>query len=314
MREKVEISSGTHDETQVNDDFFYNVFFTSSPVNTRIPFARKVGQRTLGYVELPVELIDMIFFHMDDPWTAFNFAACNTQLMVIGEKRIHELMGVPDWRGDRIMIVGDYTQEQDLPEGLDLGDDYKSFCKWKHGRRHEEGEDEDIGDEDEDENVKTSIYEWACEEFSDTRAGYFREEERCFTRDIDEFSPQWSIAWNLGKPDALETAPDVLWNLTKKVYVLRQSIPEKYLAKWGKHKNHEILGRILFSRIHWSSDPTSTACEESKMMHRGIWAGDRFEITGKDALKKRLEEDGDVWKDVTKEIAEHELGEHVWVY
>jgi hypothetical protein len=58
------------------------------------------------------------------------------------------------------------------------------------------------------------------------------------------------------------------------------------------------FGRVVLSRICWSSEPdTRIDCEG---VHRGVWAGHRFDITIADKLEKE-NEDGQ-WKDVTVDV------------
>lgn len=66
----------------------------------------------------------------------------------------------------------------------------------------------------------------------------------------------------------------ILRNLTKKQYV-------------RDDPTSTTLGTVLLARICWSSDPSRSMAYEGHDLTRGVWAGDRFDITTLD----RLEED-----------------------
>lgn len=55
------------------------------------------------------------------------------------------------------------------------------------------------------------------------------------------------------------------------------------------------MGWILLLHIIWT---------KSNLVNRGKWVGGRFELTGKDVLQTRLEEDGRKWKDVSRKAVQ----------
>lgn len=85
----------------------------------------------------------------------------------------------------------------------------------------------------------------------------------------------------------------ILRNLSKKVYIRQSAIPVR-------------LGDALLTQICWSSDRSISMCYE-KDLHRGAWAGDRFDIrylrTHEAEVRKNEGGTGD-WKDVSKQIAD----------
>ncbi|KAG8988825.1 hypothetical protein FRB94_000382 [Tulasnella sp. JGI-2019a] len=86
--------------------------------------------------------------------------------------------------------------------------------------------------------------------------------------------------------EPLEAA--VLCNLSKREYVRQQAVEAHGCAGFGA---------FLLSRICWSSDSSVSMAYEGDI-HRGIWAGDRFEITTIDALRG-----GETnWKDISDEM------------
>jgi hypothetical protein len=113
------------------------------------------------------------------------------------------------------------------------------------------------------------------------------------------------------KVDALirVVSPDpetrVLRNISRRQYVSRSALTklrESSPKNW--HLESVDLGHIVCSRICWSSDG-SVAMSYDEDIHRGIWAGDRFDITSADALEETDENGQSVeWKDVSEEVME----------
>lgn len=95
--------------------------------------------------------------------------------------------------------------------------------------------------------------------------------------------------------------PDVLWNLSKKVYVRKDAALD---ALEGEELNDTevcgMMGNILQTQILWSSHDLTPIPED--VVDRGKWAGDRFELTDESVLTLRLRKDKDVWKDVSEEV------------
>ncbi|KAG8991158.1 hypothetical protein FRB94_012703, partial [Tulasnella sp. JGI-2019a] len=80
----------------------------------------------------------------------------------------------------------------------------------------------------------------------------------------------------------------VLCNLSKREYLRQETI---------KAHGRAGFGTFLLARICWSWDP-SVSMKYTGGIHRGIWAGDRFEITTIDAMKGGVTN----WKDVSEEM------------
>lgn len=56
------------------------------------------------------------------------------------------------------------------------------------------------------------------------------------------------------------------------------------------------------THLRWSSDPSISMCYDGGIW-RGVWAGDRFDITTPDVLEKEDENEQQVaWKDVSDEV------------
>lgn len=95
----------------------------------------------------------------------------------------------------------------------------------------------------------------------------------------------------------------VLCNLTKREFIRESTV-------WAHGAEKPIgFGEFLLARICWSSDP-SCAMSYKGHIHRGVWAGDRFEITTMDRMKTGEGEWKDVGDQAGKETADIGDSEH----
>jgi hypothetical protein len=91
---------------------------------------------------------------------------------------------------------------------------------------------------------------------------------------------------------------DILRNISKRQYVRRRAL-RKMTCPTHWQWDTVDLGHVVMSRICWSSD-SSVAMSYKGDIHRGVWAGDRFDITSADALDEKDENGQEVeWTDVT---------------
>lgn len=265
----------------------------------RVPSKEKIGQHDLGIFDLPCEVIDMIFSEISDARTAFSLAATNTQLMIIGERRIHRLMGLPHWIGDRIICVGDLTSGSGLPEGVVLGDGYEDFLD----AEYESDSDSDCSSH----FVNRSLLHWAFTFRSPATKHWSKSKQRLYRDEIPYEELRWfyppsalqRIADELSVP-VKELEVDIVWNLTKQVYFRREAIPKDLPDVLQGNDDFHMMGTILILQTLWSSNTGWNAC--GRNIAWGKWAGDRFEVSKKDVLDSRLQEEGSDWKDVSEEV------------
>ncbi|KAI0925219.1 hypothetical protein AcW1_007084 [Taiwanofungus camphoratus] len=76
------------------------------------------AQSALGALELPPELLYVIFDQVDTLCDAASLCLANTLLFAIGQRRVHELMVANSWAGDRVICLGEYMCTRSLPRGL----------------------------------------------------------------------------------------------------------------------------------------------------------------------------------------------------
>lgn len=248
----------------------------------------------------------MIFSEIDELGDVFSLAVTNTRLMILSERRLRELMTIPNWRGDRIICIGDGTEDADLPQGL-MTQDCKDFLRDVPNLPEPGEDDHDYG------WTPTNFVGWA----SSSRSGFhefnskFLDKQRyalaknvVFRRRLPYDDSYWVYHEFISKLTSSERvfrAPDVLWNLSQKAYVRREVALKVFEGiKLRDGSVCAVMGNILHLLICWSTyDATNIPFEG---LHRGEWAGDRFEFTDASVLRLRLQQEGDEWKDVSDEV------------
>lgn len=110
----------------------------------RINYKQQYDPRSLGLlVKLPAEIIGMIFSEFEDVEDIVYLACTNTRLMILGEKHLREFMYCPSWEGDRIICVGDYAVNDDLPEAV-ISQEYLNSISGRCKEGEEEREEADL--------------------------------------------------------------------------------------------------------------------------------------------------------------------------
>ena len=163
------------------------------------------------------------------------------------------------WAGDRIICAGDYSSPGDLPDGL--------FT--------------------EDEMTAHKL---------DDRVLYF-------------IASNWSkCPSQVPEPESLPLtnkssgAKRVLRNLTKNQYIKEEAIKVAALESTeGRYDGAEPVGfgQVVLSRICWSTDYYGLHRTYSGNIHKGSWAGNRFDI----ATVDMVEFEGSQWVDVSDEVS-----------
>ena len=238
---------------------------------------------------MPVEIHQLIFDMLEEFADVLCLALTNEQMFRSGEKRILATSkeSAP-WAGHRLICVGDCVENEDIPHGLLTPE-----------------EQEELNQKDEyDPNCTLSIYSLARNRFQHIE----KKQPLHLYSFFDKFRVHGDLfEWRIGRDvfediaiwlddkSSIDTAkPDdydhqlILRNLTKKQYVRDNS-------------TSTALGTVLLARICWSSNPSCAMAYDEHELTRGVWAGDRFDITTLDRLEDDERTPG-LWTDVSKEV------------
>ncbi|KAJ7648549.1 hypothetical protein B0H17DRAFT_1215555 [Mycena rosella] len=213
--------------------------------SARLPKAAPRSFDKVALVNLPVETIQEIYSQIVSPADVICLSIACQFLWEIGRRQIYRRISAIVaclrvdywWAGDRIVCIGDYLWNEDIPEGLLTAEEKSEFT----GTKIEDGED-----------CTLSSYP----DFAKPGAGFSRHIYVCKSA---------LIALGARTEDNM---PDV-----------------QYVG----------LGHVVLSLICLSSEASSAGMDDGNI-HRGVWAGDRFDIVADEWLEAM---DGDdTWTDV----------------
>jgi hypothetical protein len=234
------------------------------------------SQASTCFPKISPEIVAAIFDEIEDASDCFCLALTSQRCWLIGQPcmKAFALQHATMWAGDQIICTGDYLEPDDLPECLSSLK-YEKFVRnvQKRGR-----ELSVLSDHDPVSRVQSMICGWHHVPPQDRR--------------------------RLLSPIRISYRnPEILRNISKRQYVRRSDFLEMCKAcpeDW--RMSYVDLGHVVVSRFCWSSDPSASMAYQGDI-HRGVWAGDRFDITSADAIEERDENGQQVeWTDVTGEV------------
>ena len=271
-----------------------------------------------GLLHLPNELLLTIFEELEDPCDVACLCISNKLLLAIGLRKLHRALAARSWAGDRVILLGDGTSMNDLPESI-LADGGSRLFGCIDARRPEgEDSDDDGGDSISDYSTRQDcLYDSACAQYTEVHyllhevnvPDYYARLERMWRNRRDEglFKAVMETKY---KDSAYE--PKVLCNLSKRQYVREEPLQKlsKELSKNATPMDEDLLRvdlyKVLTIRTLWSTWGESgyTSPARYPNVHRGVWAGDRFEVMPVESFKLpngRWPPQRE-WKDVTREV------------
>ncbi|KAJ7058814.1 hypothetical protein C8F01DRAFT_282863 [Mycena amicta] len=263
------------------------------PVHYRLRLAQTALASHSDLTDFPTELVDEVFRYLDDIEDVLVLSMTCQLLWSIGRRHIYAAMNQKaqnyTWADDRLMVVGDYLYNHDIPEGL-LADEERS---------------ELLGRSPEYEGHEPTLYNYPYSDTYDPRScgeDFFK----YLGSRLEEFDPDKRVFRTLVtcKPSLVPSLQEslVLRNLTKSEYVVGRNL--RPLRKLDEALAGVSLGDLVYSRICWSSD-ASVSMSYDGGIHQGVWAGDRFDLVSEEWLKEldttSDSEEGKRWVDVSKD-------------
>jgi hypothetical protein len=222
-----------------------------------------------------------IFDAIQDDGDCFALALTNKRCWLIGQPRMKAFIceNQNSWAGDRIVCIDDYVQFRDLPSGFLSSEEEEALKKFMGV----------------DEGYPVQYAAGPLQHYCNT--------------DLSSHQPVWSLYnhQQIPYPDrsilcdnirVTYRQADVLRNITKRQYVRRESFINTMRTYPEEQDTEEMdIGLVVLARIRWLTE------EAAYGVHRGVWAGDRFDITSLDALDEKDESGEKVeWTDVTEEV------------
>ncbi|KAJ7092940.1 hypothetical protein B0H15DRAFT_833021 [Mycena belliarum] len=257
-------------------------------------------------LRLPTELLHAIFELLVDIVDAICLGLTCQTLWNIGrrrmEKEMQELATLLSWAGDRLICVGDYLEDGDMPPGLLTADEEAEFLDpltdafWHR--------------DDEVAVASTKVPSLHRLNAIGRMMWTPHRASRCITLGDFEVAEQLfdQCAWNIQHLTRNKQLR-VLRNLSR-----RQVVFEADLFELRKQPN---MGECWFTnlvlmKICWSSDYTANIRgQEYLKIHRGDWAGDRFDIvTEPDFIRECAGPGEEEWTNVGNELLKE--AEELW--
>ena len=238
----------------------------------------------------------------------------------MGEGHIHPFAKawVEASAGHRIIVVGDYCRPGDLPSGIELTPSEKALLTIEHSDDNDDADNSHARS-----SAPQSSYEFVSRPnvfrrfYEGTRAS---NPEDLISMEVfkrlksvhyyGEFHAEYltsSTALPRLFPDRPRVPPDdtglVLRNLSRRTYVTGSAVlrfNEEHESAPGLYPpGHVRLADTVMARVCWSSDD-SIAMPYEGPLHRGVWAGNRFDIV--DERTFEMEQKGSSWTDVSDEV------------
>lgn len=200
--------------------------------------------------------------------------------------------------GSRIICLGDLVKIDDLPDTI-TSQERKEMQMWQITQAK-----------------PRNFYSYAHETFPRTDSALFaawRYVTKRWVRYCEEDVRMTEGLWYDALKDILKLdEPDqgslVLCNLTKQEYVDGAEATRIVKREGFSSDTQSLLGNILRCRICWSSTDSRSMAFNSSGIRRGVWAGDRFEVTTMDRFVALIGETQQVWKDATQDGANEVMG------
>ncbi|KAK7019291.1 hypothetical protein R3P38DRAFT_2632538 [Favolaschia claudopus] len=267
-------------------------------IKLRLPQRAVQRSDTLSLINLPVELICEVFSYLRKFDHVLCLATTCQAFWEIGRSTLyHRVMEIfmpcrPNWVGCRIICVGDYLKNEDIPENLLTPSQRDKFIAHRDRR---DSEEEPTLYNYPYRQVTSSLFSLVC-----PLARFF---ERCGWDKIH-------IIHHLLHEPPLPPPPSswpILRNLSRRIYVRYEALLDLKEA-YEPHKNifaDVYFGEVLVTRICLSSDPSTSTPYEGPL-HRGDWVGDRFDVV---YISEEELDDG-TWSDVSSEVLK--VVEDIW--
>jgi hypothetical protein len=242
---------------------------------------------------MPIDTHLLIFDMLEEFADVLCLALSCERMFRSGEKRILATSkeNVP-WARHRLICVGNYLENEDIPHGLLTSEEQEELNQREDDSNYPEG-------------LELTIYCLARNRFPVVEKkrplhpasfhDQFRTRGNIFITRINYNVFKDIVKWlDIDKSKPKGDSELILRNFTKKQYVRDNS-------------TSTALGTVLLARICWSSDPSCAMAYDGHELTRGVWAGDRFDITTLDQLEKGTT---GVWTDVSKEVDDEMAG--IW--
>ncbi|CAL1697005.1 unnamed protein product [Somion occarium] len=283
-------------------------------------------RNTLGRLELfPDEVLLCIFDHIHKQEDVASLSLTSRYVYNIGYEVLQRryMTDTASWAGCRLVCIGYYAEFNDLPPGVFTSqelDEMKDRRRetWNPKSRKVFTLQDSLLNRPK-RPMTTRMGPGISLDAYDHLSMTF-----CGAQTDLEYQKELKLARTglpyLGRPQPTYASdyPWLLCNLSKLQFIRLDAITRLHGRKLDPDKGPFQPGRcsfgrgfsigmLLVSRICWSTDSTASLAYKGNI-HRGVWVGDRFEITTTDRMQTARS--GQEWRDVTDEVLNE--GIEIW--
>ncbi|KAJ4487918.1 hypothetical protein J3R30DRAFT_865886 [Lentinula aciculospora] len=214
---------------------------------------------------------------------------CSTMWEVTGRTRYRSLCSLlkrRSWAGDRVMLIGDYTNT--LPKGVFTAQDRKYLALSTRSRYEQD------------------LYEHACAKYQNPKTKSqclsLLKDERvqnnsALRRDLMQFAYKKPFSrWILLEEEFTPVIQNSKTGSPEDHWMVRSLDRQEYVTNFSARN----LAQVLYCLIGCSDDPSGCVAGGDALIE-GAWAGDRIDITLASTHKQEYGEALD-WKDITVNI------------
>jgi hypothetical protein len=264
------------------------------------------------FSSIPTEVHRLIFNYTEFIEDVICLSLTSRYFWSIGQGYIHDhyasFLGA--WAGENIVCVGEDVEPGDFPPGLFTMEEENELRQKSIVIPDESSPDRETYSE------PLTLYHFTLDIAAEMeeRIDLYRESISTYMRCRDRgnhtdaaFKCQYSDIVVEESKYYPEDQPWILRNLTTKEFVRSEAIALRPEDIYGPRIRGLGFGEVVMSRISWSTSSSVSMSDKSKI-HRGVWAGHRFDIT---TLARHIEETkGGEWRDVSEEVAREIAG--IW--
>lgn len=202
-----------------------------------------------------------------------------------------------EWSGQNIICVGEFSKSGDHPLGLFTPEEDSKISQFKDGN----GGSLNLFDLAVGKYRRTSRYD--ADLLRKISQNLRLSVSKCFDsmRYFDVYQTIGTLQPKLSDFYPVDESW-ILRNLTSKEFVRSETIALRPEYIQGPHIKVIGFGEVILSRTCWSTDPSvDIRCKGA--IHRGAWAGHRFDITTLSRHMQEVQEAKDEqWKDCSEEV------------
>lgn len=276
----------------------------------RLKRARRIKDsgHSATFASFPRELHELIFDHIEFIESVFRLGLTSRYFWGLAQKYMHDyyMSFLGRWASENIVHVGDAVDAGDYPPGLFSAEEVDELNGMTVDIQYDDDNLDRIlhpavpfclasfsmpsiyrmGDKDENPETEALRIFFEC-----------REQDH---HNDPAFKAVFSEALVTQKTYYPQDEPWILRNLTTSEFVRSEAIALKPEYIHGPNIHALGFGEVIIARTCWSTYSTMTI-SDALHVHRGVWAGHRFDITT--LARHRDETKGAKWTDVSGEVA-----------